>query len=517
MNFLNTTQRRLIRQDISDANAVIVTGPSNASTIVDYLDGNMQRAIANKMGSRYTQTIIKDNEKGNYYGDPMQAAKAAIDLGLFEIIPTGIFQKITNFVASLSQSSVFTYKSDGVIDDDFKESIATERDRGSFGLKLSRADAISVAVGSSAIHVQLLGNTLNYQVYSPDCVLIVFNNTIEDGGVLRTTNLNNINEASSVTLLLSSTTNKNQYVTYFGRSQRYPQGRLVRYRAKNWLTTPDPGDNVDYEHLTNTGELCNPFTLLQDVNGLNNETEYPVSIWYGNNNDTSDGLLPVNKDFYDTAVELDLANSRTMTSAMKTATGMVVFSKEAGASSADPGNLGEGVVKLKQGQSINIMSLPAANADTANKIITNNMAMVSETYGMPSYRLDMSKMASVPSGAALRELDKPANDYRQYRHEVNKTSMHRIFEIERNIARIDRDEPYYAEGTEQTWIVKDIEHETPQDKLNVIQGALTTGIMAKKEAVKSFYDDVKTDEEAINVLKDINDGVAENKNTSSNG
>ena len=501
---LKEKNNRLVRANVTDLTNNAVKGNDIASSIVKYYRGDTQSQIAKKMATRYCSRISKAEDGSVYNSDPVEAMRAAVNAGLFEIISTGIMKKIVLNVANLTSGAEFSYTDDaGNLLDEFAADMKAAREQGNFTNVMQRLDQMSVAVGSAVLFVQVLGNKYSYQAISPDNVILLYNGIIEDSGELRAIDTTNIDEATAVIINTGPVDRvRNGYVAFFGRSDTYPRGRLVKYVASSWKDIPAVNSESASEHYDKSGEIGNPFTILQDDKHDYTLPEYPVAVWYGGSNDAV-SLLPVDTELYDNSLEIDLANSRILLASLKSATGMVVFSRDNGASPIIPDNLGEGVNILGAGQSLNVLSVPAVNAETAGKIVADNMAMLAEAYGLPSYKLAMSKMTQVPSGAALNELDKPAQDTRQRRAGINSASMNRIFNIEMCLARIDNDDKNIFDGISQRWTVQPLTHETELDRLEEAQRLKDLGITDNKELVKKVFDDIDTDEEAEKYLEDL--------------
>ena len=488
---------KLVRSSVTEVEKKTSTGLTIAGDIRSYLDGNTQPAIAAKMAARYCSRISKAEDGSVYNADPVEAMRAAVDAGMFEIISTGILRKIVVNTANLTNETDFDYIDDAGNElDEFKTDMIEVREAGNFKNVIQSLDQLSVACGSAVLFVQVLGSKFSYRVISPENVYITYADNIEDSDSIRAVDNKSINDATSVIIKLDKmSANESSYVAFYGRSNAYPRGRMVRYVSNSWKDVPAVNSDNAIEHYDRAGEIGNPFTILQDDAKDYTLPEYPIAVWYGGSSEINE-ILPVNSELYESALEIDLANSRVLLASLKSATGMVVFSRELGASPVVPDNLGEGVSILGAGQSLNVLSVPAVNSDVAGKLVADNMAMLAEANGLPSYKLAMSKMTQVPSGVALEELDRPAQQTRQRRADINRHSMNRIFEIEMCLAKIDNDDVTFGNGIRQIWTVNPLNHKTEIDLLNEAKMLKELEIADRKEIAKHVLPKIETDEQA---------------------
>jgi hypothetical protein len=457
--FLEYEPKRKVHAKIPQINsAMVITGVIECADAVLYLDGKQYDYLMRKMAQRYCATIRRgdstgadtDDEIELYYADPNIAAEAAVRAGMFEIIDTGVFTKINTEMASLAPSSVFSFVTEsGEEATDFAAEIEAARQIGQFNSRLLRAEQIACACGCSAMLIQIIGGRLNYQPIVPTSIRFLFAPTIVEDDEERPADSMLIDDAVAVIIQMES----EKFCALFGRSEEYPNGRQVVYRTTQWQDIPQiigAGDTVDAD-----GQPYNPLTMLQNVTDDYSTPEYPVSLWYGTGRQIGTTLLPCDLSTWKNSVEVDLAACRVMTASLKSATGMIVFSAQAGSSPVAPENVGEGLTALKPGQSLNVINVPAINSKYASEFVQDVSAMITEASGVPSYKLGMSKMTLIPSGVALRELDKPAVKSRDRRRSLNDSNMARIFDIECCLARMASDDYSIGAGITQVWTIKE--------------------------------------------------------------
>jgi hypothetical protein len=495
MSLLNTEPQiktRTLPADLNDA--IIVTGVDVMNDAALYLDGDTHRMLTEMMAKRYCTRIVKaeggddevldDGTSSVYYADPILAAEAAVRSGQFEVVDTGIYCKLVHENATLANNTAFEYtdENDNAVDA-FAADITEAREQAGFSIRLARLDELSVAAGSAAMLVQILGGSYDYQPMLCTALRVVFNKQIVDGDTPRPVNTLSIDDASLVVVQLGG----KEHVAYYGRSEQYPQGRMVKYTSANWKDIPGVGQTTATDTLDDAGQPVNPLTRLQDVSGDYSAPEYPIVVWNGTTRKIGTTLMPCDVVAYKNAMEADLATSRILTSSLKAASGMTVFSADAGASPVMPENIGEGLVALKPGQALNVISVPAINSKYAGEFIGDLNAMISESAGVPSYRLGMSKMTLIPSGVALQELDKPAQKHRQWRADINRANMQRLFAIECCLARIENDDPSVGVGVYQTWTVRDFEYASnPVETMTAEKLAQEIKIGGRHEAARKY-------------------------------
>jgi hypothetical protein len=432
------------------------------------------------------------------------APQAAIENNLFEIVGTEYYQKIVRYTGSLAQDTEYVYTTgeteDGDLDRDeeFTGEITEARVDGGFQQKLSRLDELSVGSGSSVMMVQILGSKLDYQPIPVNQIWVAYNGSITENDVERPANSLDIEEASVVVIMLEAG-DRNKYVAFFPRSDKYPQGRQVTYFSRTWHNIPPEGEDPEATEATdNSGAIANPLTVLQDRSKDWTIPEIPVVVWTGTTKGIGTTLLPYDEALYNTCLELDLSASRSMTSLNRSATGTLIFTSEPGSSPVWSDNLGEGTTLLKPGQSATMLNLPPQGGEALMDGVERMGAMIGDAYGVPGYLLATGDSAQVPSGTALMELNQPAAKMRRKRAELNRAAMQRIFDVERGLAAIDNDDPGYAANVRQQWIVHDMAYvKTDEQRLTEAKLELELKVKGQRELVREHVDgmDNATDEQ----------------------
>jgi hypothetical protein len=232
----------------------------------------------------------------------------------------------------------------------------------------------------------------------------------------------------------------------------YPKGRMVKYEASNWIDIPTVGNADADDHLDSAEEVANPLTVLQNDSKDWTRPEIPIKLWRGTPNGIGKELLPTDKELFEQDLEINVTSSRAITASIKSATGITAITTEVGGSPVLPDQIAEGISKLGQGQSIDIMYVPGSNA---KDLMDNNervIAYTSEAKGVPAYKVSINQTI-VPSGAALIQLNKVETQTRMQRADINRHEEQRGFEIEMALAAIQNDDQDYGKGITQIWTV----------------------------------------------------------------
>jgi hypothetical protein len=445
----------LYRQAVDNLTGAAESCPEKAYQIVDYMDGNDIFWIKSQMAERYAMRIEKvQNPKGETEVIQIKDQKAisqAMKSKMFEVNSLGVLNKIISETADLSRNTSFKYinTANGEEATAVAESIAFLRDEAAFSLSLARTDELSVGVGSSAMWIQVIGNQMVYNPVSRDNIFIAFSDRVLQNNEYRPSKKFNIQEAAVVVIRLENS----KYVAYFGRSEEYPQGRMVTYKSSSWDGIPDVGGDTYDEYVDEDGNIANPLTLNQDDQDDYTLPEYPVVIWRGDSKGYGKKLMPVNSSTYDQCLDLDVASSRIQTAANKSARGSwQILRDTASASDQIPANIDEGFAVLGVGQSVNVLNISGADIQAAMEVFEKQAMYKLDAAGVPSYKMTVSQNVAIPSGVALVELNKPSAITRQTRAEINRAAMRMIFDIEKSLISLELGENY-AEGVEQQWFV----------------------------------------------------------------
>lgn len=494
----------LIREDLKNIKDHAFVAPKEVYEIVDYMDGNQSYWIKRHMAERYAIRFEKPkNDKGEQEVVMIKddlAVKMAIESGMQEIASLGTFKKIITETATLNRNTSFKFVNEatGEEDESVSDKIRELRDVAEFDLSLGRLDELSVGVGSSVMLVQVLGNNMYYSPMSVNNVFVGFSDHVYEGEIdttgKRVSNKYDLQEASVIVLQMDA----EYFVAYFGRSIKYPQGRMVTYHAKAWDNIPQVGGEDSTDYLTSEGQPANPLTVFQDEQGDYSTPEYPLVIWRGSTTGYNKFILPITDALYTESIEQDVACSRILTAALKSARGAWHFSREQGASSSLPANIDEGYGNLEPGQTVGLLHVPGQNIKEARETVERFGAYTSESNGVPSYKLNVN--VQVPSGAALLEMNKPSALEREKRYKLNQSAMSEIFSIEKALISIETGQDF-GDGVEQVWIVHpERAVKTDKEVLEEAKLAKDAGIKDDAEIVKDIIDGVETREEAEEYL-----------------
>lgn len=454
MAIFKPREKALTRLAEPDLSGLCASATTEISEAVDYLDGNVKPHILEAIANRFAVELVKNKEEngtvtGSYRTRSKAAAKAAIDGGLFEVACTYLYQRINRERATLfAYSEEFEYSPAGIADD-----IKEAREVGKRTLMLQRLDWVATGTGSAAMLVQVLGNVFDYQTIVRDKIWIVFDEKIIDGDRERPVNTTNIEEASAVIIALSGMDDKGQtkYVAIFGRSEKFPAGRMVTYYANEWSNVPVVGADAADDYMLPTGEPVNPLTYWQNTSGDLTIPEYPVITWIGDSaGDTSD-ILPVDLGLYRQSFEYDIGLSRTIGAVLKSARGSWEFHRDQGAAGALPQAIDEGQFVTENGQSVKSHSISGANSESAMAVLKAGMADTAVAHGVPLYKLGLTADAAIQSGVALQIMNAPLMADRSRRIELNRPSVQRLFRIECALASMETGDSI-GSGVLETWI-----------------------------------------------------------------
>lgn len=506
MTFLTKTdsgKTRIAPSSIKDAYSAPM-GRSDVARWLAYHDGDDRRQTLENMCSRYAVEIVKGKnpttgEEQTWTAKTVSAKAAAIFHRLFEVVNRMLSNKITGMVASLFDTSKFVFAKDGTVDDQITQDINEERKAGGFKVRFSRADEVSVAVGSCVVLTQVLNDKLNYQAISPDKVWIVFGTEIEADDKKRAVDNLDVEDAYCIVIQLDD----ERFVAFFARSDMYPQGRRVEYEASEWSAIPEPADKKSSDFLGDDGEVANPLTELQDKHGVYTSPEYPVIVWKGTTRGIDGNVTPIDLAMMETCGEIDLTDSRTSMSANKGARGAWYLTSAAGASTHRPPSFDEGVSELKEGQSALVLSVDASNIEVANKVNNDNAAHLANSYGVPTYEMSVDQATQMPSGQALIIANRALNAFRMKRAEINESEMAKEFEIEKALIGVETGE-LVGVDVEQGWTVGPYEIEKTRTEL------LTEAKLEKELAITDnaaivikTNPDIETREEAQAYLEEL--------------
>lgn len=483
------------------------SAPDIVAEMISALDGGGRAYVLQKMAERFAQEIVEGvnpvSGATERFSVKTKGAQArAIAAGLLETVSLHLFQRIVRERATLwTEGSVYTYEGCG---DGLASDLHEARAAGGSPLSFARVDTLGTAVGSSAALIQVLGGKLNYQPVRRDCIWIAHADEVicEDGP--RAADPLSIDDASVVVIKLGVADGGNgSFAAWFGRSEKYPQGRMVQYKARQWYDVPDVRADVhavEYWADAALTEVGNPLTIAAIDNG--GGPEYPVVTWLCDTTGYGSSLMPVASGLYDQSKEIDLGASRILLSALKSARGATVLTKDVGGSNIIPDVLDEGIVVLEQGQKLSQLSHSAGNARDALAVLQQMMSDTAAAHNVPAYMVAISESAQLPSGVALAILNEPLARDRRARIEINRANVARKFEIEMALAGIENGTRCSRDAREH-W--EPNVREFPQDPLAQAQAwraQIDLGISDVNEVAQEFAG-LNSREEADNYLAQL--------------
>jgi hypothetical protein len=372
------------------------------------------------------------------------------------------------------------------------------------------ADYLACAVNGSLVYVDWVGGHLKYHVVSPACFYALYHETILDNGEPRAVDYSEIEDATAIILQLSGPLLHNprekQFLAIFGRSEEYPWGRHVTYRATRWDAIPqvDKG-GVEYK-IDN--KIANPMSWVAAQMPDSSMPEYPIAAIDGGLAKTQDGILSPTTSLYENCLEIDAGYSRLLKDALNAARGKDIIKNESG--QPLPRSL-EGTVSLLDGQTYEDAGRDAAHAEKAQLVLEGIVATVGSGYSVPDYHLVSSSAAlESESGVALMIKTRPLMEFRDYRIQVNRPSVDKIFEIERSkLLAHDPETGAKLTDVHQAWDPGRLT--IPEDraaKVGRLTAAQTAGYIDVVRAVREYHN-LATDEDAKRMLELFAERAAE--------
>ncbi len=487
----------------------------------------LKEALTNRFAVGITKTTSledagSDTETG-YETYSKNAKEVQIEQGLIEAVTSGIGAKIATALANLftaeNQNWTFvkeTKSGEKETAEDAEEIIKEHRKVGEFSTTMVNTDYLSCSINGAYAYVSWKGGHLQYHVVNPSCLYTIYHEAITDDGKLRAVDYGQIEDATAVVLRLSGSItaapDKQQYLAIFGRSEQYPYGRHVTYRASRWDAIPDPNtEGVEYvipEGFKGAGEIANPLSwqAAQDTSVM--VPEYPIIAIDGGLAKTSGGLLNLTTSLFDNCIEIDMGYSRLLKDSLNAARGKDVVTNKLGAPL--PRSL-EGVISLLEGQELEVMGLPAAYAKDAMTVLESEVKSIGSGYSVPDYMLvsDPAGLAAA-SGVALYLRTKGLIDFRGYRIQANSPQVSRLFLIERGLITVYAPGQGKAlEGVEQVWDPGT--YTIPEDKAEKtarLDAAVKAGFIDHVLAVKEFHN-LSTAAEAKALIEEMEGRKAE--------
>lgn len=493
-----TTQASKLRDD--DDSAIV-------NDAIDYFDRQNDIAqIRDKMKARFATGIAQDSSNadqttsGNYEYYTRGKQAAAIDGDFYETVSTGIGNQIAKTIASLftADDQSWSFLQNDTPDDTTADIVELMREKGGFYTKAEAVDFTSCCINCAIMHVYWSSDELNYDLVLPGSIRFLFGDTVLDGDVYRPTNREKIEDATAIII---ETGNDDQggdarrsFLAYIGANERYPDGRMVSYRADDYLPIPDIGaDNItsEYSH-DGSAKPANPMTYLKNhgtgKTGWAWPYEYPISIFYGGIStiNRKKEILPTSTTLYEVCLELELMYSALLKTARDNARGKdVITLTDASAEISLPKSLD--IPVMKPGQTYEVKGRAAKESLDAMEVLKFDVQAVAAGYSVPGYMLiGAGSAGSVESGISLAIQTAPLEAMRQRRIRINKQSVRRVFEIEKALLA-----EYFAANTpidpktEQSWNPGTMGYPQPEtERLAAITASRDAGYIDHFEATR---------------------------------
>lgn len=508
--------RSVVRKALIDANVAKI---EMENSIIDDAISYFERTTDHEatrvgMKDRFAVGIDRirgdgDNESG-YYTYRRGAIGEAIDSGLIETLSSGVAGRIICSLANLFNSDTQSWSfldENGKMSDDAETLINDHRYRGKFGPTLVMADKLSCAINGSFVFVGISGDHLKYHVVSPSSFNAIYHATINDGGTDRAVDYSEIEDATVIVLKLSDPISvdptKQQYLAIFGRSEVYPYGRHVVYRASKWDSIPDVGEDDSFDYLLDNGDVANPLSYLAATHPDESIPEYPIIKLDGGLTMIQGDIVTTSTSLYENCIEFDIAYSRLLKDSLNSARGRDIISNKL---NLPLPRSTEGMVSLLDGQDMKVDGRDASNSVNAMSVLESCIVNVSGGYNVPGYMVVSSPAAlGEISGVALMIRTAPLIDFRNFRISLNEAEIDRLWEIEKNMLRVHMgDTAEYLSTIQQSWDPgKYIMPEDNKSKTERLAMAQDSGYIDYVAAVKSYHN-LATDDQAKSVIDKYN-------------
>ncbi len=531
-------------QQRADSNAAL----DDALTSLDGTDptsGSSDHDLLNDLlKQRYATGIRKPDKAGEREEYIRGNVSKGIDLYAQHVL-IRLYRRITTATATLhtQPDELYTYTFDSAATDDVPDAEAEavaiaidelekllewHRNRGGAQQAKIRGDRLSVALGSGAVRLVWQQGHIGYQAHAPQVIYTGYTASITEGDDTRTPDYTNFEDAAVIVVNLGSipgdgsTQSDNRWIAYFGRSEGNPLGRRVVYRANKWSDVPEPGaDSIDEEYtvpegsgLAHAGEIANPLTWLQEVKGVDAVPyEYPFVRYIGNDAGANAGcILPTNGlALYNDCLELDVAWSRVMSSAVESAKDTIVIENPNG--TALPKTL-DGVIQLGDQQKATKLGLVAANAWRSADVLANIQGTVAQAWNVPAHMVIHGNQggdnANV-SGYAIALKSQPLIDYRRERAALNESEVQKLFVLEREMiwAHDPDGVAKFPASATQAWFEGEWRPPVNKTEQLVDLGAAKELGLEDQVSMMREYHDLTTDQDAKDLIDKFNERAIE--------
>lgn len=367
----------------------------------------------------------------------------AIDAGLIEALSMGLGQKVSAALATLFSEPGMrmdlvheTEDTDLASAEDFLDG---QRIEGGMQSSLVECDKQSCSVGSSLVLLQYKSGHLDYTKISPADIYVIHGDTITDDGVERATDLASLEDASAVIINLGmDDIGSYRYIGIAGRCAGYKTGRWVEFSGYDGRQLP-PDYDPDVIEFEINGKQANPLSWYAAQHPDDDVPEYPLIVIKGGICDT-DALTPMTQSLYLDSIEFDVAASHTLSKSQENINGVTVIRKEAhDAIDALPRTVSP-IMALQYGQIAEKLASDSGGSIDALEVLERLMMHCAAGYSVPDYMIvSRDHTLDASSGVALQIKARPLVKNREYRTELNKTSIAKLFDIERYLLEIHHD------------------------------------------------------------------------------
>lgn len=460
---IDDRNREVIRKSLKDTREAATNVENEVvNDALDYFERvTDHEAVRDKLTSRGAVGVMKKAGEGGYETYTKQRVAEMISSGEYETITSGIGTTIVNTISTLftypTQSWKYISEDEEPADEEEVAKLYANRDQGDWGNALAKADWVSNAVNTGPMLINWAGGHLQYRTFSPSCIYAKYHDTIMDEGEERGVDYTDLEDATVVVIETNSVRGDGQdrsdlssYVAFFGRSDDYEFGRQVQYTATKWDHWPEVGMPEANDWTVTEGEdkgkIANPLSWLA-AKDKGYGSEYPIILIDGGIVVTSEKATPISTSLYENSREIDVAFSRLMRYALANSLGTKAIKNELG---EDLPRCLDGVVDLKQGQTLTLDSIPNSNAQVAWDITKGQSRAIAEGFGAPGYTILAESGGTAESGVALAIRTRPLIDNRNRRIRLNKSEVSRMYDIERGLHEVHTGEPL-LDGVKQIW------------------------------------------------------------------
>ncbi len=510
--------------------------------VLNYYDRiNVRDTIKSAMADRFAVKIQRDENDLGVVVEKLErgSIRDAINEGLYEVVQLGLMDRIVRTTATMhTEGETWQYvMGDGETEaEDVAELVATIRRRGEAIRGMVRADRLSVALGSSVLHLRYMGNHVSYEPIPCHSVRVGFPTFVTEGDTRRPADPASIRDAKAVVIKLSTMaeaglevtseeTNaavggvggKGAFLAYCGASTDYPDGRLMQFTADD--TDDLPGARVKgvldwtpadgWVDAADTDAMANPLTLAQRELDDYSIPEYPIAVYLGCDARYYRELLPrTGHDLFETSKEFDMAASSLAMCANTAARGVYALKNPKG-SPRLMDTWDRGIVELTEAQELEVNSVGGGNVESGWRVIQEQMRTVAEEYDVPGWMVTADNSGAPQSGYSIALQTEPLKRSREERAKINASAVDAIYQIERGLLAVHAD---YTIPGDITQIWNPGAYKVPvngAEQVTELKGAMDAGLedmvgavmqrhgFETREEAREYLEQRKADEEAF--------------------